>query len=1174
MTPMNSRTTLALAFRWVWKFGFIIKWQWLCLLYAVLFIPTAFTQNLQTRSDTLTGEQPFFLDLFVIPNTVSISIKDLKLDSSEFQFDPRSGSLQVPSLATGDTAIVKYGIWDLALSNRYTRVLESLPIVDSTNVIQFTKPDAIQQSTTLLRRSGSITRGILAGNNRNATIESGLRLQMSGQLAPDIHLRAALTDENTPILPEGTTQRLSELDRVFIEIDTPYSSAQLGDFQLRLDRSTFAQLNRKVQGIGITTPLPFGVSKDSLRAAGATSRGIFKVQDIQVKDGVQGPYRLQGNTNEPFILVIPGSESVYLDGVRLQRGESNDYVIDYATGELIFTVNRLIKYHHRIAVEFQYRTTEFTRTLTAMEAAISTAPRDSGPPLASFGITFIREADGKSFDQEFGLTDADKELLRQLGDQDASRSGATPVIYDPDAPWIHYTLQDTLIAGRNYSIYQPITEITEREAFRVEFTRVGQGMGDYVRQGQTANGIVYSYRGPQQGAYLPIRVLPKPTQQRMVDLQGSFAPIRYVEVAGEWAYSFRDENRFSPMDAADNTAHSYLTFLQIVDLPVGLGNVNAVINRRHTGKKFATFDRTQPVEFVRSWNLPIHRGLIQAHQETIEEVNLGWQLSDGSSVTGVLGRLEREDVFHGDRREIDLTINELGVPQLNYRFIHIESNADSVRGEWVRQEAYVSQSFIQKRLTIDTRLMTSRRHQFIPQGLRHDSQQYWEISPQIGYRENWGTLSAGFDWREEHLWASDYKLIPGRRTATTSISFASKSQQIFQSQGRLGLRYTSYTDFFQTKQGLSDERSVVIRFHGRSQLWNRLLRLSWLYEALSEQTPVLQEIYIRTGPELGEYVWNDANGNGILEIDEFIPEVTQDEGEYARTLIPSDSLQSVTGLKTRLNIQFEGRRHWSNSRTTWQKWLRHITLRSSLEVQEKSTDPHPVNIYLLRQHRFRHPEYSIRGTLNMMQDLWLFRNHPQYGFHVSWRKIRSANVFAAETERRSIDEFRAQIRWSLGDLWTFTSEGVLSDKMNNSTTFTSRDFDIQTKSVSQETQVSIKSNIRLSTELNYSVKNSKARGKAVIWKLPIKSSWDRAGRTNISGRFEFAHTGLSGGASSIGLALFELTDGRGAGRSLLWQLNGWIQLTNTLRTTISYSGRSPQNAPQIHTVRMQLSATF
>ena len=1139
----------------------------------MLLSSSAFAQHLPTKVDTLTGEQPFILNPFIIPGTVIVLVKGAKLDSSAYRYNSRFRRLWIPSVVPSDTAIARYRIWDLDLPDRYTRVSTPPPLVDSTVTVQLTEPTTLPQ-TVQIKRSGSITRGVLAGNNRNATIESGLRLQMSGQLAPDIHLTAMLTDENTPILPEGTTQRLSELDRVFIEIDTPYSSAQLGDFQLQLDRSTFAQLNRKIQGVGITTPLPFKRPNGTLRAAAATSRGLFKTQDIQVKDGVQGPYRLRGNANEPFILVIPGSESVYLDGTRLQRGESQDYVIDYATGEITFTTNRLIKYHHRIAVEFQYRTTEFTRTLAATEVIVSTEERGSGPPLASLGVTFIREADGKSFDKEFGLTDADKEILANLGDQNASRSGATPVIYDPDAPWVHYTLRDTTINGRSHPIYVPITKKTERKVFRVEFTRVGLGQGDYVRQGQTTNGILYSYRGPGQGEYLPVRILPRPTQQRMVDVRGSFSPVRHIEMVGEWAHSFRDENRFSSLDAADNLAHSYYARLRITDLPIGLGKASFALNRRHTGQNFAVFDRTQPVEFARSWNLPLDRGLVQAHRETIDQASATWHFSDQSSITGMLGRLEQRNVFHGNRKEVALTVNESYVPKFNYLFIHVASDADSVLGRWVRHEAQASQALIQERLTFNTQLVTNQRHQFIPKGLRQDSRQYWEISPQIELGSDWGTVSAQFDWREEHLWAANYSLMPGRRTATTSVNYTTDQRQSFQSQGRIGLRYTDHDDFFQTAQGLSDERSLVVRWNGRVQPWNRLLRLNWFYEALSEQTPVLQEIYIRTGPELGEYVWEDSNENGIVEIDEFVPEVTQDEGIYARTLIPSDSLQSVTGLKARLNIQFDGGQRWRNPRTTWQKWLRQVALRTEMEVQEKSKDPDPVNIYLLRQHRFRHPENSIRGTLNLMQDLWLFRNHPRYGFHASWRKIRSTNVFAADTETRGVDEFRAQIRWSMGDIWAFTSEGALSKKVSKSTAFTSREYNIQTRSVSQKLQVSLTSRIRLSTELDYSRKNTEARGKATIFKFPIQSSLDRAGRASISGRIEFAHITLSDRANSSGLALFELTDGRGAGRSLLWHMNGWLQLTSVLRATISYSGRKPQSTPQIHTVRMQLSATF
>ncbi len=1124
------------------------------------------------RVDTLTGEQPFALHPFVVPGTLTVSTNNAGLDSTDYQLDFRFHRLWIPSVALKDTAIVRYRVWDLDLPDPFARILEAPPPEDSLIPIQSEAPVHLS-APIQLRRSGSITRGILAGNQRDATIESGLRLQMSGQLSPNIHLRAALTDENTPILPEGTTQRLSELDRVFIEMETPFGSARLGDFQLNLDQGTFARLNRKIQGVGIMAPILMKRASGAVQVAAATSRGLFKTQDIQGRDGVQGPYRLQGNSNEPFILVIPGSENIYLDGVRLQRGELQDYVIDYATGEITFTTNRLIKYHHRIVAEFQYRTTEFTRTLAATEALVATSGRAAGPPLASLGITFIREADGKSFDQEFGLTADDKALLAQLGDMETSRSGATPVAYDPDAPWVHYTQIDTMIAGQRDQAYVPITDAAESEVFRVEFTRVGPGKGAYVRQGQTTNGIIYSYRGPGRGEYAPIRVLPRPSQQRMLDLRGSFAPIRYVEIAGEWAQSYRDENRFSSLDAEDDRAHSYHVRMNIHDLPAGIGKAGFALNRRRTGENFAAFGRTQPVEFVRSWNLPLDRGLIQTHQETMDEVGATWQLSEKTSIMGLIGRLEQSDVFEGDRRELVLTIDEPYLPKLNYDFIHIKSDAGAVRGRWIRHKAEAGRAVLENRLSFNTRVKTSQRHQHIPEGLREDSRQYWELSPTVELKSGWGIWSAGFDWRDEHLW-SDYRLVPGRRTATTSVHYETVSRRAFQSQGRIGLQYTNHTEFFERTQGFADERSLVLRWDGRVQPWGRFLRLNWFYEALSEQTPVLQEIYIRTGPELGEYVWNDYNGNGVIEIDEFTPEVTQNEGEYARTLIPSDSLQSVTGLKARLNFQFEGMQRWRVPTENWHRWLRHVTFRIAAEVQEKSKDADPVNIYLLRQPKFRHPENTIRGTLNLMQDLWLFRNQPRYGFHASWRKIRSANVLAADTEMRSIDEYRAQVRWSLGNLWSFESNGVFSNKVNTSAAFNSREFDIQSQSFAQEIQLALSENIRVSSGLDYTRKSPKSGGNVTIIKLPLEGSWDRAGRSSIRARLELAGVSPTGATGSRGLAFFELTDGRGTGRSLLWHVNGWLQLTSVLRATLTYSGRSPQDAPQVHTVRMQLSAVF
>jgi hypothetical protein len=76
----------------------------------------------------------------------------------------------------------------------------------------------------------------------------------------------------------------------------------------------------------------------------------------------------------------------------------------------------------------------------------------------------------------------------------------------------------------------------------------------------------------------------------------------------------------------------------------------------------------------------------------------------------------------------------------------------------------------------------------------------------------------------------------------------------------------------------------------------------------------------------------------------------------------------------------------------------------------------------------------------------------------------------------------------------------------------------------------------------------------------------------VNANAEVAHVALSG--TAVGRAQFELTDGRGPGTSILWGLQGQYAVTDNLRATINYDGRIPATADPIHTVRVQVSASF
>jgi len=100
-----------------------------------------------------------------------------------------------------------------------------------------------------IKRSGSLSRGFSIGTNQDMKLNSGMRLQFSGKLSDDLEIVAALTDQNIPIQPEGTTERLEELDQVFIKVKHTNAAAAFGDFEITSTIGEFGKLKRKTQGL-------------------------------------------------------------------------------------------------------------------------------------------------------------------------------------------------------------------------------------------------------------------------------------------------------------------------------------------------------------------------------------------------------------------------------------------------------------------------------------------------------------------------------------------------------------------------------------------------------------------------------------------------------------------------------------------------------------------------------------------------------------------------------------------------------------------------------------------------------------------------------------------------------------------------------------------------------------
>lgn len=1165
---------------------------------------TQVLQDLGLHRDTLDTfqPQPYRLRPFILPGSERIRLGDTPVDSTAYRLDYRSGRLWLDEAAPferADTLFASYRTYPFAVEpvvRRRGRDTTAAPGSTAVTVVEeaperdrgFDPFEGIS-----LQRQGTISRGIVGGTNRDVNVESGLRMQLQGEIAEDVNVRAVLTDQNTPIQPEGTTQRLDDFDRVFIELDAPQGEARLGDVDVNLGgRSQFAGFTRKLQGASLssdTIGAAAGIAEGRAQVVGAVSRGQFRRQDIDPIDGVQGPYRLTGENGEELVVIVAGSERVFLDGERLERGRTNDYVIDYTRGEITFTPDRIITDDRRITVEFQARTSQFNRTLLASEAEAGVWRTEAGSARVQIGARFIREADGTDLESGFSLSRQDSLRLAQAGDDPALRSGAERVPFDSEAPYVQYRREAVQApGGETDTAFVALDGEPEpgTPVYRVRFTRVSPGEGAYARAGRQVNGILYEYRGPGNGRYAPVRPLPKPKRQQLFDLTGTVEPLKGVRVTGEWAQSLNDQNRFSSRDAANDRGQAYLAGIRVAEQPVevgsvSLGRLSAEVRRQQRGQHFETFNTTRPVEFSRRWNLARRgSGLTEEVRgvgtETIDEAALTWRGGRGSRVEAEVGRLDIGRAFDAVRRRGRLVLGEPGVPRLEATADYVTSRraSDGVEGAWLRQSATVRQPLAGARVEPRVRIDYERRLQRVAptDSLTRESFSFLEVEPGINIQTGVVTASTGVAYREEQdAAAGDLQSSASAWTVQSEVAYTPNAPVRLQAKG--GYRVRRVDDFFRLNRGRQDTESVIAQLDGEARPLNRAVDVRMFYDAVTERTPTLQEVYIRTGPQIGQFVWRDLNDDGIQQVDEFIPETTPNEGEYVQSFVPSDSLESVVSLTSRLRLRLRPAR-LLDGETWWGRALSAVRTRSEVEVREESRTDEIADVYLLRLQRFRRPGTTVDGQIRLRQDVELFPSQPQYGLDVGWRQTRGLTERAAGSERQFLNRWQGEARWMPGRSWGVTLRGAVQTDRTGSEAFAdTRSFDIRTVEGHPEISVRPGRETRVVGGVVFARKEDDIRSRSArVLRVPLRVEWSRAGRFRLTANGEVAQVDLDGDAR--GLAQFELTDGRGPGRSYLWGVQGRYVINEYLRATLSYDGRAPSDAPVIHTARLELSASF
>ena len=441
-------------------------------------------------------------------------------------------------------------------------------------------PVVLPAATTGLSAKGSISRGIQVSSNASVSLQSSMYLKIDGDLSDTYQVSGTLSEKTSALQPIGNTRRLNDFDRVLISVTGPALNADIGDIDLAMDNGRFGKLTRNIEGLHLMAHNDrYGAEMDL-----GFSYGRSQLQQIQGRDGKQGPYRLSGSNGEKYIIVLAGSEQVRLDDELLQRGAEDDYIIDYNAAEIHFTQNRILSANSRISVEFEYVPDIYLSSYTfgkQLMAAQVDLGRGSESP-AHLSVSWQELKDDRNNPLGNIQTAELEGIFRDLGNETGEI-------------WVNGAVVDSINGdyqedGTGHLIYAGPGAGTQR----VQFTYVGLEQGNY-RKIMTADDSYFVFDS-LNGEYLPAQKYIAPGSHGVLALDGgaSWGP---WQVSGELGLSRIEKNLYALDRAAD--------YQPAWDLQAAV-NTSALmllVGDKYYGQDYLSHDPLESIEYYRKWQI-------------------------------------------------------------------------------------------------------------------------------------------------------------------------------------------------------------------------------------------------------------------------------------------------------------------------------------------------------------------------------------------------------------------------------------------------------------------------------------------------------------------------------------------------------------------------------------------
>jgi hypothetical protein len=920
-----------------------------------------------------------------------------------------------------------------------------------------------------------------------------------------------------------------------------------------------------------------GQIRSSTLVAGGVAKGKFASIDLVPLDNVQGPYRLTGPNGEQFIIVLAGSERVYLDGRLQTRGFDYDYVIDYNLAEITFSPRHLITSNTRLKVDFEYSDLNYARSLYTVSHYQQVGK-------LNLRGNFYQESDNPDNAANLTLSFQDQQLLRAAGNVSLVQApGADSSAFNRTLVQYNRVGQTDPGTGQRVYAFKYATDSLSG-VYTVRFTDVGAGLGDYNLSTNyvNANGRVYEYVGTNLGRYKAVRILPTPLLKQMATAGATYQLDPTTAVFVDLATSQLQRNRFAVGTEDKGQAMRLGYTVQDRALPAWAPaalrqyRLRSALDYEYTAPKFAPIDRYRDIEFDRNWSATstANATTTDAREDNIFNFALGLTRDANHAINYRVSRRYRPGEVSGVQQWLDVA-QQVGRVEVRGSLFLLNSQAGRYQSSWARGEASVR--YGGGRLIPGYTYRFDKNKVISPRGDTVRSANYFDEhtlslqSPDTGRTR----YSLSYALRRDRTPTADQN----------NLDLHNQSQTV---QGSLVTRLSRTQDL----RIIATYRDVNLVSRPDSARQRNLLgKIDHNLGLLQNQIRSELSYSVQTGRELRRdfsflavpagqgthYYAGDLNHNNVQDKDEFLEAQTPDAQyrTYIKVYLPTADYLTAYQNRLSYRLTVNAPRGWREA-GAWRAALARFSSVSSVTVDRRTTSDDLLA--RLSPFSFAKGDDKLLAFNQLLRNtLYFNRANPIFGAELTVQQTQQKTLLTQGFDLRNLSTQSLLLRRTLAQSFTGRLTVARDIREAQTTYSTARNFKLLIYTAQPEISYQPSPALRLTGSLLHTSKiNTWAErlsdASGSFDDLGFETRVSQVSKRTLTAATHVTRVAFEGDVSSVvGL---EILQALRPGTNYTWNLNLEQRLANGLNINVAYDGRKASGLGIVHTGRMQVAVLF